>query len=365
MGDKAPKDNKKSSFFDKASHLTESFSFKFGRDDKKTDQELGVDESKFTENLPLEDSSIKEESTENTGWGIGKSVSQFTDSISRKFSFGKKEETVELPTPENEYIEEQVIADEELVENTAESDKGANCGMIKDTSKLKSIFSFDFWSSDKVESEKIETDESVEEAAEEPSEIEELSTEIAKLEEIEKEESNWEFIKNKTSEFCSDVADGASNSWDYTLAKLGDAKDGTAELISSTSDSFVKFSRMVGEKYNNLEIQPSLLRLINSLDLIAFMAVLSKFKSKYKKGSKENIAILLVLGLLGIFQKWKADNKVATSKLTLNEPGSNLNLEIQGFLESVSFAYIVNSAEPVLLLIPNGNYLLMVLRLFI
>ncbi|MDM1363198.1 hypothetical protein [Myroides marinus] len=158
------------------------------------------------------------------------------------------------------------------------------------------------------------------------------------------------------------IKNTASNSWDFTANKFGNAKRATVEFSSSTADSLVQVSKQVGEKYDKMEITPKFYSFISAIDLMVVITGLQVLLDKQKKGSKEFIALSVVLGVLLLLDRSKEEMK---KEMGFTEINDELNQDLSALLKSVTFKDVVETAEPILLIIPNGNYILLILKLFV
>ncbi|ALU27132.1 hypothetical protein HX045_05970 [Myroides odoratimimus] len=169
-------------------------------------------------------------------------------------------------------------------------------------------------------------------------------------------------VRDTVSIAVSTVVNTASESWDFTTEKLGVAKQATIEFSSSTADSLVHFTKEVGRRYDEIEISPKFYSLINTMDLVLVISSLQLLVEKQRKGSKEFIALSAVIGLLILLERSKEGMKKEMGFVEVNE---ELSHDLSSLLKSVTFKDMVETAEPILLIIPNGNYILLILKLFV
>lgn len=155
---------------------------------------------------------------------------------------------------------------------------------------------------------------------------------------------------------------GAIDSWNFTSDKIGTAKDATIEFSTSTADSLVHFTKEVGRKYDDFKFTPKFYSFINALDLVIVINGLQMLIEKQKKGSKEFIALTVVVSILLLLDHSKEEMKKEIGFIEINE---QLTSDMSAFLKSVNFKDVVETAEPILLIIPNGNYILLILKLFV
>lgn len=151
--------------------------------------------------------------------------------------------------------------------------------------------------------------------------------------------------------------------WDFTLIKTAEAKNASVELSQSISKSFTEFSTDVGKKYDDLEIKPKLLNLIYSVDLIKIITYLEVFKGKQKNGSKEKTGLAIIVSILYLLEKSKS--RTENKEFEIVEIDSELNNDFETLLKSITLKDVIETVEPFLLIIPNGNYILLILKLFV
>lgn len=185
---------------------------------------------------------------------------------------------------------------------------------------------------------------------------------LISVDEIENEKSLLDHWTDKTTSLIESVKDTAVNSWNFTTEQMNAATVATVSFSSSTADSLVHFTKEVGKKYDELEITPKFHTLINTIDLVVLITLLEGFTTKQKKGSKEFIALSVIIALLVLLENAKEGMKKEMGVLEVNE---ELNHNMTSLLQSVTFKDMVETAEPILLLIPNGNYILLILKLFV
>lgn len=169
-------------------------------------------------------------------------------------------------------------------------------------------------------------------------------------------------ITSKTGEFWDGAKNMLSDSWSFTTSKASNAKTATIEFSQSTADSLVHFTKEIGTKYDSIELSPKFFSFIQVVDLVVVITALEELLMKQKRGSKEFVALTVVLGLLLLLNRSK-DSMMKE----LGVPGANneLTQDMQLLFKSVTFKDMVETAEPILLIIPNGNYVLLILKLFV
>lgn len=171
-----------------------------------------------------------------------------------------------------------------------------------------------------------------------------------------------EAITKSTAKSCDEMKNGLASSWDYGLVKATDFKNSSIETAQTASVSLLSLSNDVGKKYKQIEIIPKVTKLINVIDLAFVIASLEALNGKYRRGSKEALAFSVLIVMLGLLETAKKtaieDAEVAFAPIGLNE-------SIPDLFKTVNFKSVIETAEPFLLLIPNGNYILLILRLFI
>ncbi|MDM1368336.1 hypothetical protein HX052_10135 [Myroides marinus] len=186
--------------------------------------------------------------------------------------------------------------------------------------------------------------------------------ELVSMENLEGGEGILDTLSGTMNSALDTIKNTVSSSWDFTANKFGNAKRATVEFSSSTADSLVQVSKQVGEKYDKMEITPKFYSFINAIDLVVAITGLQVLLDKQKKGSKEFIALSVVLGVLLLLDRSKEDMKKEMGFIEIND---ELNQNLSALLKSVTFKDVVETAEPILLIIPNGNYILLILKLFV
>ncbi|MDM1346499.1 hypothetical protein [Myroides marinus] len=186
--------------------------------------------------------------------------------------------------------------------------------------------------------------------------------ELVSMESLEAGEGILDTLSGTMNSALDTIKNTASSSWDFTANKFGNAKRATVEFSSSTADSLVQVSKQVGEKYDKMEITPKFYSFINAIDLVVVITGLQVLLDKQKKGSKEFIALSVVLGVLLLLDRSKEEMKKEMGFIEIND---ELNQDLSALLKSVTFKDVVETAEPILLIIPNGNYILLILKLFV
>lgn len=189
-----------------------------------------------------------------------------------------------------------------------------------------------------------------------------VTQELSSIQELEEDKSLFTQLTNSTGALLESIKDTAANSWNFTAEKMNAATVATVSFSSSAADSLVHFTKEVGKKYDDLELTPKFHTLINTLDLVVLIALLEGFTDKQKKGSKEFIALSVIIALLVLLENAKEGMKKEMGVIEVNE---ELNHNMSSLLQSVTFKDMVETAEPILLLIPNGNYILLILKLFV
>lgn len=154
----------------------------------------------------------------------------------------------------------------------------------------------------------------------------------------------------------------ANSSWEFTTDKLSSAQGATVAFSTSTADSLVHYTKQVGKRYDDMELSPKFYSFINTIDLLVVITGLQVLLDKQKKGSKEFIALSVVLGVLLLLDRSKEEMKKEMGFIEIND---ELNQDLSALLKSVTFKDVVETAEPILLIIPNGNYILLILKLFV
>ena len=172
-----------------------------------------------------------------------------------------------------------------------------------------------------------------------------------------------ETVKGFSSNTIDTIKLNSELAWDYTLIKTAEAKNTSLELSQSISNSFTEFSTDVGKKYDDLEIKPKLLNLIYAVDLIKIITYVEVFKDKQKKESKEKTGLAVIVSILYLLEKSK--NKVENKDNLPIQIDNELNNDFETLLKSITLKDVVETVEPFLLIIPNGNYILLILKLFI
>lgn len=185
---------------------------------------------------------------------------------------------------------------------------------------------------------------------------------LVSMENLEGGEGILDTLSGTMNSALDTIKNTASSSWDFTANKFGYAKRATVEFSSSTADSLVQVSKQVGEKYDKMEITPKFYSFINAIDLVVVITGLQVLLDKQKKGSKEFIALSVVLGVLLLLDRSKEEMKKEMGFIEIND---ELNQDLSALLKSVTFKDVVETAEPILLIIPNGNYILLILKLFV
>ncbi|MGG5578116.1 hypothetical protein ACPDHL_12350 [Myroides sp. C15-4] len=189
-----------------------------------------------------------------------------------------------------------------------------------------------------------------------------VTQELSSIQELEQDKSLFTQVTDSTGALLERIKDTAATSWNFTAEKMNAATVATVSFSSSTADSLVHFTKEVGKKYDNLELTPKFHSLINTLDLVVLITLLEGFTDKQKKGSKEFIALSVIIALLVLLENAKEGMKKEMGVIEVNE---ELNHNMSSLLQSVTFKDMVETAEPILLLIPNGNYILLILKLFV
>ena len=174
--------------------------------------------------------------------------------------------------------------------------------------------------------------------------------------------STIDALKDTTGSSFDSVKMVATDSLSFTTDKLDLAKQSTLEFSSSTTDSLVHFTKDIGRKYDEMEISPRFYSLINTVDLVLVISSLQALIEKQRKGSKEFIALSIIISLLMLLNRSKDEMKKEMGFIEINE---ELNHDLTDLLKSVTFKEVVETAEPILLVIPNGNYILLILKLFV
>lgn len=149
---------------------------------------------------------------------------------------------------------------------------------------------------------------------------------------------------------------------DFAKSKTEQAVNSSAELSQSISKTFVEFSTEIGNKYDDLEIKPKLLEFIYEIDLLKAILLIENAKNNQKAGSKERNALVILLSILYLFEKSKF--RLDSEKLLISGEDENLNYDLELLLKSITLKDVVETVEPFLLIIPNGNYILLILKLF-
>lgn len=190
----------------------------------------------------------------------------------------------------------------------------------------------------------------------------ELTTDLIEI----KEDSNnslFDTIKGFSSNTIDTIKLNSSLAWDFTLIKTAEAKNTSVELSQSISKSFTEFSTDVGKKYDDLEIKPKLLNLIYLVDLIKIITYIEVFKEKQKNGSKEKTGLAIIVSILYLLEKSK--RRTENKEFEIVEIDTELNNDFETLLKSITLKDVVETVEPFLLIIPNGNYILLILKLFL
>jgi len=181
-----------------------------------------------------------------------------------------------------------------------------------------------------------------------------------------KEDSNsslFETIKGFSSNTIDTIKLNSGLAWDFTLIKTAEAKNTSFELSQSISKSFTEFSTDVGKKYDDLEIKPKLLNLIYAVDLLRIITYVEVFREKQKNGSKEKTGLAIIVSILYLLERSKS--RIQNREVDIIEVDDELNNNFETLLKSITLKDVVETTEPFLLIIPNGNYILLILKLFI
>ena len=203
---------------------------------------------------------------------------------------------------------------------------------------------------------------SVEKASECEITLAESSRELDKIEH-ESKASFYDTLKDFSVSKLNTVRLSSALAWDFTLLKSEEAKKTSVELSQSLSNTFVEFSTEVGKKYDDLEIKPKLLNLIYAVDLSDIINSAQEYKDKQKSGSKEKTALSVVIGILYLLEKSKL--RLNSNENTAVAVDDHLNQDFESLLKSITLKDVVETVEPFLLIIPNGNYILLILKLLI
>lgn len=174
-----------------------------------------------------------------------------------------------------------------------------------------------------------------------------------------------DFVQKTVSQvngYLSTIKGLTFESIDLTKDKFFGAKKATFQFTESTATSLVHFTKEVGRKYENMELSPKFYSLVRTIDLVVVITMLKTLVDKQKRGSKEFIALSCIITVLLILDKSKENFKQELGMPIIQE---DVQYDLQAFLKSVTLKDAIETVEPILLIIPNGNYVLLILKLFI
>lgn len=166
-------------------------------------------------------------------------------------------------------------------------------------------------------------------------------------------------ILQNSSDNLTSLKESLSQTFDDTVFKINIVKDKSIVLSHSAGKSLIEFSKNINERFTELELKKLLLNNLTKINLIFIISILNNFKSKYEKKSKEFIALAALIGLLTLLNT-SINNPENTLKIL-----DNNELEFKDFFKEITLKSVIETTEPFLIMIPNGNYILLILKLFI
>ncbi|MEZ7498940.1 hypothetical protein QO200_09320 [Flavobacterium sp. Arc3] len=176
------------------------------------------------------------------------------------------------------------------------------------------------------------------------------------------ESEKTNFLNNiiqSSSENIDTMKMSISKTLDSSIEKFSDIKDMSIVLSQNAGNTVIDFSKNINLKFTELKLKQKLLNNMIRVDLIFIIAALYTFKSKYRKSSKEFIALTALVGLLNLLNNSKNNPENALKIL------DNSEFLLDDFFNEITFKSVVETTEPFIILIPNGNYILLILKLFI
>lgn len=166
-------------------------------------------------------------------------------------------------------------------------------------------------------------------------------------------------IIQSSSEKIESIKESISDTLDNSIEKINEIKDKSILLSQHAGTTVVDFSISINEKLTELEIKEKLLSNLIKIDLIFIISALYNFKSKYRKNSKEFLALTALAGFLNLLNNSKHNPDNTLKILDSNE------LVFDDLFNNITFKSVVETTEPFIIMIPNGNYILLILKLFI
>lgn len=130
-------------------------------------------------------------------------------------------------------------------------------------------------------------------------------------------------------------------------------------MSQEAGNSIIEFSKNIDERITELELKKLLLTNLTKINIIYIISVLNNFKSNYQKRSKEFIALAALIALLNLLNN--SINKPENTLKVLDNDELNFN----EFFKEITLKSVIETTEPFLIMIPNGNYILLILKLFI
>lgn len=197
---------------------------------------------------------------------------------------------------------------------------------------------------------------------ENPSEQHYTDTHSIEATEIQNNTTISEHIEDTAKDLIFSTNQSPTTTWDNTIDKAKTIKQITLDLSSATKNTLVRLSKQANQKYNEIQTTAKFDSLLSTIDLVTLISVLQAFKQKQVKTSKQYIALGSILSLLTILQQIK---KQSPERIGDPKASEELNQRMQDLLNSTNFKEVVQTAEPILLQIPKGNYILIVLKLFV
>ncbi|MDR0230349.1 MAG: hypothetical protein LBI72_14995 [Flavobacteriaceae bacterium] len=189
------------------------------------------------------------------------------------------------------------------------------------------------------------------------------TTEVVAMEQLEHKQGVFASLSLATTNTLTSLKNTATDSWDFTTNKLSSAKNATVSFSSTTANSLVQLGKGVGKKYDEITFSPKFYAFVKTIDLLVVVNALQLYNNKQNKGSKEYMAVSTVIAILVLLERSKDKSKENLTIEGVDE--SLLSKGLPALLKSVTMKDVIATIEPVLLFVPNGNYILLILRLFV
>ncbi|MDR2221848.1 MAG: hypothetical protein LBE34_03815 [Flavobacteriaceae bacterium] len=188
------------------------------------------------------------------------------------------------------------------------------------------------------------------------------TTEVVAMEQLEHQTGIFASLADTATNTLASIKNTAIGSWDFTTNTLNTAKNATVTFSTETANSLVHFGKGIGKKYDEIELSPKFYSFVKAIDLLVVINALELCRNKQKKGTKEFVAISTVIAILFVLERSKDKSK---ELVPIEGTEEMVNQDLSTLLKSITIKDVIETVEPVLLFIPNGNYILLILRLFV